>query len=231
MSSAVVFPRYFRLIFFNKSHERGEGNIKTAIFATELISKKMKKLFSVLAMLALSAGMFAQSDITKFEGIKVDGTKQSMINQLKAKGFTEDASVNTDLLGRVNNRDVFVEVLTNNDKVYRICVIDQNQTNAETAIANYNSLCDKFANDPQYVSLPFNQKLTASTEVLNHLEAGDKQYQAIFFQKSVADNPHNQIEKYKNKPVWFTIYKGSEGYGISVYYDNTYNQDPSKALR
>lgn len=191
----------------------------------------MKKLFTIIAFMACSLSAFSQTDVTKFDGIAVDGTKQTMMEKLQTLGFKHDDSVNTDLIGAVNGMPVFVDIMTYNDKVYRICVIDQNQTAAEDAIKRYNDLCDKFAQDPAYVSLPFNQKLANSTEVLNHLQAADKQYQAIFFQKPTAANPHNMIEMYKNKPVWFTIYKGTEGYGIALYYDNTYNQDPSKALK
>ena len=50
----------------------------------------MKKLLSLFVMLMLSIALHAQHNVTKFLGIPVDGTKASMIQKLKNKGFTYD---------------------------------------------------------------------------------------------------------------------------------------------
>ncbi len=65
----------------------------------------------------------AQKDVTKFLGIPVDGTKSAMIQKLKAKGFTYNQRRDC-LEGEFNGRTVYLHVVTNNNKVYRIMVKD-----------------------------------------------------------------------------------------------------------
>ena len=50
----------------------------------------MRKFLTLLAMIAISASVFAQKEVTKFMGIPVDGSPTEMIKKLKAKGFTTD---------------------------------------------------------------------------------------------------------------------------------------------
>mgnify|MGYP000836178473 FL=1 len=84
----------------------------------------MKKLLVLSMLLICSAALFAQNDVTKFLGIPVDGSKSEMIQKLKAKGFQYNSKL--DLLeGEFNGRDVEISVVTNNNKVYRIMVMDK----------------------------------------------------------------------------------------------------------
>ena len=50
----------------------------------------MRKFLTLLAMIAISASVFAQKEVTKFLGIPVDGSPTEMIKKLKAKGFKTD---------------------------------------------------------------------------------------------------------------------------------------------
>ena len=68
--------------------------------------------------------LVAQSDVTKFLGIPVDGFKPEMIRKLKAKGFVEHPYRTDELVGELNGRDVEVAVVTDNNKVYRIFLRD-----------------------------------------------------------------------------------------------------------
>ena len=45
----------------------------------------MKKILSIFVLLIASVALYAQSDVTKFLGIPVDGFKTDMIQKLKAK--------------------------------------------------------------------------------------------------------------------------------------------------
>lgn len=80
----------------------------------------MKQLIMsvVIAMFAVCAS--AQKDVTRFLGIPVDGTKTEMIQKLKAKGFRPTTYDKETLEGEFNGRDVYVSVVTNNNKVWRI---------------------------------------------------------------------------------------------------------------
>ena len=61
----------------------------------------MKKLLSLFVMPMLSIALHAQHNVTKFLGIPVDGTKTSMIQKLKNKGFTYDVKRDR-MLGEFN---------------------------------------------------------------------------------------------------------------------------------
>lgn len=84
----------------------------------------MKKLFATTLLLVLSLTTQAQTDVTKFLGIPVDGTKPEMIRQLKAKGFRNVPYTDDILEGEFNGSNVYVSVATNNNKVWRIAVVD-----------------------------------------------------------------------------------------------------------
>ena len=68
----------------------------------------------------------AQTDVTKFLGIPVDGNKSDMMIKLISKGFTQSPYAEGVLTGKFNGIDVNVHIATNNDKVCRIMVCDAN---------------------------------------------------------------------------------------------------------
>ena len=83
----------------------------------------MKRILVLGMAMILSLTIVAQNNVTKFLGIPVDGTKSAMIQKLKAKGYTYNASDDV-LSGQFNGRSVNLHVVTNNNKVYRIMVAD-----------------------------------------------------------------------------------------------------------
>ena len=135
----------------------------------------------MIAMMALTAT--AQNDVTKFLGIPVDGTKAEMIRKLKAKGFTSSPYDKDILTGEFNGRDVEIHVVTNNNKVYRIMVVDANYTD-ETAIRiRFNRLCQQFNENKKYIS-PDEEYMISNTEDISYeINVHNKRYQAVFYQK------------------------------------------------
>ena len=93
----------------------------------------MKKLLSIAVLLFTSLSLFAQSAVTKFLGIPVDGFKPDMIRALKEKGFVSSITDKDILEGEFNGTQVNVYTATNNNKVYRIMVCDA-KTMGETDI-------------------------------------------------------------------------------------------------
>lgn len=86
----------------------------------------------IFALVNLCNISYAQDDVTKFLGIPVDGYKPEMIKKLEEKGFAYDKT--NDLLeGEFNGENVYITVSTNNNKVWRILIIDKT-TRGETAI-------------------------------------------------------------------------------------------------
>ena len=111
----------------------------------------MRKFITLIAMIVLAAGLHAQNEVTKFLGIPVDGTKSEMIQKLKAKGFTYDQK--DDLLeGEFNGEKVLIAIATNNNKVWRIMVVDQTSRNETQIRIRFNNLLSQFENNSKYAS-------------------------------------------------------------------------------
>lgn len=147
----------------------------------------MKKLMSIVMLLAVTAALHAQKSVTQFLGIPVDGTKSEMIRKLKAKGF-ESAPYDKEVLeGEFNGQDVMVYVVTNNNKVYRIMVADKNNIDEANIRIRFNNLCDQFNNNPKYESFE-NQTISEDEDISYEMGVHSKIYEAVFFQKSSSDS-------------------------------------------
>ena len=204
-------PRFF--VSLNKQNNKtvlGRANKKKEI--------EMRKFITLIALIVLAAGLHAQKDVTKFLGIPVDGTKSEMIQKLKAKGFTYNQKY--DLLeGEFNGEKVLITVQTNNNKVWRIAVIEkQNRDEAQIRI-RFNNLLSQFENNSKYASYQSNAMIEENENISYGITVEKKQYQAVFFQKQ-ADGSING----KNI-VWFTINDISyDEYSITLFYENGNNQ-------
>lgn len=134
-----------------------------------------------MAMLVLAAGLYAQKDVTKFLGIPIDGTKQAMIQKLKAKGFTYNQKDNI-LEGEFNGENVNIHIVTQGNKVYRIGVSD-NSTRDEAQIRlRFNELLSQFENNPKYFGYVGNERIDDDEDISYNISILNKQYEATFFQ-------------------------------------------------
>ena len=106
----------------------------------------MKKILTLAVVLMTTIALFAQEkkDVTKFLGIPVDGYKSEMISKLKSKGFTSTSRDKNILEGEFNGKDVELHVVTNNNKVYRIAVVDKNYTTETSIRIRFNTLLSQF---------------------------------------------------------------------------------------
>lgn len=119
----------------------------------------MKRFFIFIALsLALVNFSYAQEydqkDVTTFMGIPVDGTKNNMINQLQLKGFTIVDRKEGCLEGEFNGRDSYIYILTNRNKVYRICVVDKYASGEQQIILRFNRIIRQFSENENYI-IPF----------------------------------------------------------------------------
>ncbi len=142
----------------------------------------MKKILSIFVLLIASVALYAQSDVTKFLGIPVDGFKTDMIQKLKAKGFVSTSYDKDVLEGEFNGYDVTVFVGTNNNKVYRIMVSDENTVNEADIKIRFNNLCHQFANNSKYISLE-DQTIFEDEDIGYEMLVNKKRYEAVFYQK------------------------------------------------
>lgn len=127
---------------------------------------------------------FAQKDVTKFMGIPVDGTSSEMVRQLKSKGFKLLTNhKGTDVLeGRFNGVDVHVYISTDNGKVSRIMVSDQNYISETDIKIRFNNLCKQFTNNDKYLSLD-DYTIPEDEDISYEMGVKKKRYEAIFYQK------------------------------------------------
>ncbi|MBQ7964425.1 MAG: hypothetical protein IJ288_07665 [Alistipes sp.] len=213
----------------------------------------MKKLSMLVVLLTMALTTFAQEkDVTKFLGIPVDGTKAEMIAKLKEKGFTQvDYDGDIVLEGEFNGQDVYVLVVTNNRKVYRIMVADKNELGEIDIKIRFNKLCQQFSENDKYLPLD-DFTIPENEDISDKILLYNKRYQAAFYQvdkelvsktllskyssEQLANtegmNIEDQIyiaESYQksstHKLVWFYISeKSSREYSITMYYDNILNQ-------
>ena len=142
----------------------------------------MKKLL-LLVLCCISIFGMAQNDVTKFLGIPVDGNKSDMISKLKSKGFKQSPYDEDVLIGEFNGKDVNVYIITNNNKVCRIMVCDENTMDEVNIKIRFNRLCDQFNNNSNYINLlGEDQKIKEHEDILHEMLVNKKRYGAIFYQ-------------------------------------------------
>lgn len=149
----------------------------------------MKKLSMLVVLLTMAITTLAQEqDVTKFLGIPVDGTKAEMITKLKEKGFTQvDYDDDVVLEGEFNGNEVYLRVVTNNSKVYRIMVSDKKTVSETNIKIRFNNLCKQFENNDRY-SYSIDQTISEDEDISYEISVHNKRYEAIFFQTTKEEN-------------------------------------------
>ena len=209
----------------------------------------MKKL-ALAMLLCISTFTYAQKEVTKFLGIPVDGSKPAMIEKLKAKGFKYNQRLDY-LTGEFNGCDVNVYVKTNNNKVYRIALVDANARDETGIRIRFNNLIRQFNNNkkyiPAYATAP---TIDDSEDISYEMSIRNKRYEAAFYQKATnSDNKlikesdsnsatdsvsveetWEEIESNLKRSVWFMIGRNYSDYRIYMFYDNEYNHSDGEDL-
>ena len=191
----------------------------------------MRKFLTLLAMIAISASVFAQKEVTKFLGIPVDGSPTEMIKKLKAKGFTTDEDfmqvvkrslIDWDgpevLTGRFNGEKVRVFLGVEKNKVWRIYLSDKDSRDETQIKIRFNTLVRQFEGNGKYVPYFDEQTIADDEDISYQMTVNKKQYQAAFLQKGEDGTVDEK------RFVWFTIGEGYKGYKIEMFYDNKYNE-------
>ncbi|MBR1769961.1 MAG: hypothetical protein IJ748_05840 [Bacteroidales bacterium] len=201
----------------------------------------MKKVLLVLfsAVLLLSSASIQsqnKTEVTKFLGIPIDGTKSAFEQKLKNKGFVYNASIEG-YEGKFNGSNVYVGVATNKNKVYRVMVLDANPSNKTDIRIRFNKLCSQFLANEKYV--PINDigdyEIEDNEDISYNITVKNQRYEADFFQLSdedlkfikdneigvYTDSVYNRI---KHRSVWFMIKEDAYNkYYIYMFYDNLLN--------
>lgn len=166
----------------------------------------MKKIIGLFFAVLFSAGLYAQGGVIKFLGIPVDGTKQEMIQKLKSKGFTYNQREGF-LEGEFNGEKVEIEVQTQNNKVWRLFILDKTSRSEEQIKIRFNKLVGQFENNSKYIPLKETQTINEDEDISYEISVHDKQYKATF---------RSETGGY----VWFTIGRLGMGYCIVMFYES-----------
>ena len=193
----------------------------------------MKKLI-ILPLLFVAVFASAQIEVTKFLGIPVDGSKQQMIQKIKEKGYLYNSNYDR-LEGEFNGRDVFIYVVTNNNKVYRILVEDAVYSSEGDIKIRYNTLLRQFKNNNQkYLSMSTEDgELSESEDISYEMTIHNKRYEAAFIQtnntldsvtlskKMEEFNKENYGDDYLLDMTDEQILDASIKFFLSLYIDNS----------
>lgn len=193
----------------------------------------MKKLI-ILPLLFVAVFASAQIEVTKFLGIPVDGSKQQMIQKIKEKGYLYNSNYDR-LEGEFNGRDVFIYVVTNNNKVYRILVEDAVYSSEGDIKIRYNTLLRQFKNNNQkYLSMSTEDgELSESEDISYEMTIHNKRYEAAFIQtnntldsvtlskKMEEFNKENYGDDYLLDMTAEQILDASIKFFLSLYIDNS----------
>lgn len=145
------------------------------------------RIITLLSFLLITSFFVsAQKDVTTFLGIPVDGTKSTVRQKLINKGFTPAKNKGQDfLVGEFNGTKVHLYIATNNNKVYRIMVADENTLDEANIKIRFNKLVGQFERNDRY-SAPIeneNQRIPENENISYEMTVNKKVYEAVFFQK------------------------------------------------
>ncbi len=149
----------------------------------------------MLTLVLVSTLAFGQKEVTKFLGIPVDGTKTEMRKKLVEKGFEISQYNNDILVGEFNGRDVYLILVTNNNKVWRIAVRDKNTCSEGQIKIRFNNLVHQFENNKRYFN-KLDYTISDDEDIQYEMIFNDKQYQAVFYQRDLKAEEQYKSEFY-----------------------------------
>ena len=168
-----------------------------------------------MLLLTASLAVYAQSNVTKFLGIPVEGTKSAMIQKLKTKGFVYNQKLDY-LEGEFNGMRVHIYIHVQGGKVWRLAVVEKDSHDESQIKTRYEKLCEQFERNPKYLPLSVDT-LPESKDLSYELVVHKKKYQAIYIQLPME-------EDFFYRRVWFTILRDYLEYSIVIYYENGLNE-------
>lgn len=146
------------------------------------------RLLTSLVCALISAMSLAQSDVTKFLGIPVDGSVEEMVRKLEAKGFKKtypyDESRSNFFTGNYDgDRNAKIILFSNREGiVYQIRVIKEEQIfNSNLAKYKYNSLVHRFSEKWTYFSAN-GSEIPEEEDIDEEFREGKSYYSAFFIQ-------------------------------------------------
>jgi hypothetical protein len=153
------------------------------------MKKYSKNALWLLMLLIFPIASYAQKDITQFLDIPVDGYKPEMIEKLKSRGYTINPQSKDILEGEFNGTNVKIFIGTNNNKVWRIGILDEYSTDETNIKIRFNNLIQQFVNNNRYSTLSdsiISKFIIPKDEDISYeMSVNSKRYEALFYQKAI----------------------------------------------
>ncbi len=150
--------------------------------------KILIKTLQIFVLVCLSLKSFSQNDITQFLDIPVDGFKSDMVQKLKSKGYAIIPNSDGVLEGEFNGTNVKLLIKTNNNKVWRVAVIEDYTDEINIKI-KFNNLIRQFADNQRYYKLAdttITKFIIPKDEDLSYqISVNKKRYEVLFYQKTI----------------------------------------------
>ena len=168
----------------------------------------MKQILMLGLVIVIACTSFAQDEVTKFLGIPVDGTKSEMISKLKTKGYTWNVQREC-LEGEFNGRDVYLHIVTNNNKVYRVCVEDKIGSSEGDIKIRFNRLCRQFESNTRYRRMvdEKTQAIADDVDISYEMTLNKKRFEASYYQESQFGDDTTAMRDYAYQKVLSSIPK------------------------
>ena len=142
-----------------------------------------------LMLLIFPMASYAQKDVTQFLDIPVDGYKPEMIEKLKSKGYTINQQSEDVLDGEFNGIKVNIVIGTNNNKVWRIAILDEYTTDETNIKIRFNNLIQQFVNNNRYStqsdSIISTFIIPEDEDISYEMTVNKKRYEAVFYQRAL----------------------------------------------
>ena len=143
----------------------------------------LKRSFVLTVMfLMITVTAIGKVEITRFLGIPVDGPKDEMVMNLKAKGYTYNSDEDY-FTGYYFGHPVYLFIQTNNEKVSRIILYDVIQRNEEEIKYRFNDIYTQFITSDRYERMNKRDKsLTADYDLAYEMKFHKYLHKAVFKQ-------------------------------------------------
>ena len=147
----------------------------------------------------VSSGFVDTDETTlKFVGIPIEGTKEHMIEALRAKSF-EKEPYDDYMTGMFNGENVRVFLSTNHSIVDRVKVVYPYCSETNNTRIKYNVLLSRFNRNSKYVCVNPRTEIPADEKIFWKLEANTKAYEAVYFYLHPEVNAKDWIELFKQE--------------------------------
>ena len=183
--------------------------------------------------LSSCSGYLSCAHNTENERLECNRVFGLTLKKLKDKGFKSSDVGDEMLKGEFNGRNVYLSVVTNNNKVYRIVINDAVYSDEINTIIRFNELCKQFQSNGKYMT-DHAELIPTDEDISYEMSVNNVRYDAAFYQLPTESSATSgSIDFYVpvfDRCVWFMIAEYMGQYGIVMYYDNLCNQASGEDL-